>query len=390
MAARHQQRVDDFDRCLARDVIDLQQLQELSYRGVPEGGGRRATAWRVLLGYLPVKKKLWKEVCHEKRELYRQLVDEMVVASPEVGSPVEEDHPLNPSPSSQWQAFFRDNEVLLQIDKDARRLCPDLTFFQQATQFPQVVVVGDKDQGIPAKERLHARVTQAQLEAQSVQRKGVGPSMLAVSKKRAVEDYAPLSEGQEAHWEVVERMLFLYAKLNPGQGYVQGMNEIIGPIYYVLASDSRTEWRKYAEADCFFCFTNLMSDIRDFFIKTLDDSATGIHSMMSKLGQRLQTVDPAVATCLQDQGIKMQFFAFRWLTLMLSQEFALPDVLRLWDALLTDDTRSKLLVDVCVSMLFLVRDNLLNSDFASNLKMLQNYPLMDMRLILGKAKELSI
>ena len=27
---------------------------------------------------------------------------------------------------------------------------------------------------------------------------------------------------------VVERMLFIYAKLNPGQSYVQGMNEIIG------------------------------------------------------------------------------------------------------------------------------------------------------------------
>ena len=58
--------------------------------------------------------------------------------------------------------------------------------------------------------------------------------------------------------QVVERMLFLYAKLNPGQGYVQvtsledgfvflstihivwqGMNEIIGPIYYVMASDPR-------------------------------------------------------------------------------------------------------------------------------------------------------
>ena len=36
-----------------------------------------------------------------------------------------------------------------------------------------------------------------------------------------MEDYAPLDEGREAHWEVVERILFLYAKLNPGQGYVQ-------------------------------------------------------------------------------------------------------------------------------------------------------------------------
>lgn len=66
---------------------------------------------------------------------------------------------------------------------------------------------------------------------------------LSLSKRKAVEDYAPLEEGQEAHWEVVERILFLYAKLNPGQSYVQGMNEIIGPIYYAFASDPRNEWK---------------------------------------------------------------------------------------------------------------------------------------------------
>ena len=27
----------------------------------------------------------------------------------------EEDHPLNPNPDSQWQSFFKDNEVLLQV-----------------------------------------------------------------------------------------------------------------------------------------------------------------------------------------------------------------------------------------------------------------------------------
>lgn len=30
------------------------------------------------------------------------------------------DHPLSSNPDSQWQAFFKDNEVLLQIDKDVR------------------------------------------------------------------------------------------------------------------------------------------------------------------------------------------------------------------------------------------------------------------------------
>ena len=61
--------------------------------------------------------------------------------------------------------------------------------------------------------------------------------------KRAQESYEAMDEGREARWEVVERILFIYAKLNPGQGYVQGMNEIIGPIYYVMASDSNIEYR---------------------------------------------------------------------------------------------------------------------------------------------------
>ena len=42
--------------------------------------------------------------------------------------------------------------------------------------------------------------------------------------------------------QIVARILFIYAKLNPGQGYVQGMNEIIGPLYYVFANDPKDNW----------------------------------------------------------------------------------------------------------------------------------------------------
>jgi len=390
MAARHQLRVATFDECMSSNIVDLKKLRELCFRGVPEGGGRRAASWRILLGYLPANKSQWQEICRKRRDLYNQLIEEMIIATPEANSPVREDHPLNPNPSSNWQSFFKDNEILLQIDKDVRRLCPDLTFFQQATSFPNKLIVGDPAGGIVGREKLHARVTQAQLEAQNVCRRGVGPTTLAASKKRAVEDYAPLEAGCEAHWEVVERLLFLYAKLNPGQGYVQGMNEIIGPIYYVLASDPRQAWREHAEADCFFCFTSLMADIRDFFIKTLDHTATGIRAVMDRLSARLHQLDPQTANRIEEQGIKMQYFAFRWLSLLLSQEFALPDVLSLWDALLTDASRSTLLINVCTAMILLVRDKILSNDFASNMKMLQNYPPIDVRLILKKAEELSL
>lgn len=42
----------------------------------------------------------------------------------------------NNKESSQWNNFFKDNEILLQIDRDVRRLRPEIDFFQRATQFP--------------------------------------------------------------------------------------------------------------------------------------------------------------------------------------------------------------------------------------------------------------
>ena len=114
---------------------------------------------------------------------------------------------------------------------------------------------------------------------------------------------------------MLKRVLFIYAKLNPGVRYVQGMvsraaaaalfahcrsvslmtllfhpcfhppplacphsrspfdqNEVLAPLYYVMASDHDESKRKFAESSVFFCFTNLMAEIMNLFIKTLDSS----------------------------------------------------------------------------------------------------------------------
>lgn len=204
--------------------------------------------------------------------------------------------------------------------------------------------------------------------------------------KRAAENYAAMERGKEANWEVVERMLFIYAKLNPGQGYVQGMNEIIGPIYYVFASNE--DHAAYAEADCFWCFTALMGEIRDFFIKSLDESENGIRGMMNKLSRLLEKKDVAVFNQLKDQGIFPQYYSFRWLTLLLSQEFPLPDVLRLWDSILSDENRFEYLIYVCCAMIVLLREQILENDFEHNVKLLQNFPSTDINFVLNRANKL--
>lgn len=49
---------------------------------------------------------------------------------------------------------------------------------------------------------------------------------------------------------------------------------------------------------------------------------------MNKLSCMLEKKDVHVFNRLKDQGIFPQYYSFRWLTLLLSQEFPLPDVLR--------------------------------------------------------------
>ena len=61
-----------------------------------------------------------------------------------------------------------------------------------------------------------------------------------------------------------------------------------------------------------------------------------------------------------DVQVNPQFYAFRWITLLLTQEFPFPDTVRLWDSLLSDnDGRSNCLLRMCVAMLINVRTDIL-------------------------------
>lgn len=88
------------------------------------------------------------------------------------------DHPLSEGPESSWSTFFKDNETfLLQIDKDARRLCPDISFFQEPTKYPCEIVVNSEGDDL----RLHRRVAPVALSSANVERKGLGVSKVNLS-----------------------------------------------------------------------------------------------------------------------------------------------------------------------------------------------------------------
>uniref|UniRef100_A0A4W5RNM6 TBC1 domain family member 13 n=1 Tax=Hucho hucho TaxID=62062 RepID=A0A4W5RNM6_9TELE len=436
MSSSYRSRIQEFKVALSEEKLDLNALRELCFSGIPFEGGIRALCWKVLLNYLPLDQTMWDSLLKKQREGYSQFLKEMIIqpgiAKANLGLSREdvtmEDHvsssspsfftpqnrpisysdthrwvvsantqelspnfpihsfsiclsdflslsqPLNPNPESKWNNYFRDNEVLLQIDKDVRRLYPDMAFFQWPTDYPCQLILDPQNDY----ETLRRRVEQTTLKAQTVDRNRSGVTNVSSPGKALnlypSNEYEVLPNGCEAHWEVVERILFIYAKLNPGIAYVQGMNEVVGPLYYTFATDPNDKWREHAEADTFFCFTNLMSENRDMFIKSLDDSQCGITYKMESVYSMLKEKDMELYIKLQEQNIKPQYFTFRWLTLLLSQEFLLPDVIRIWDTLFSDQDRFNFLILVCCAMLVLIRDQLLAGDFTINMRLLQVRP----------------
>jgi len=304
------ERVTAFEEIVKGPVIDLKRIGELSFDGIPEWTSLRSLCWKLLLGYLPNDRSQWVEVLLQKRELYHNWSTELTVDPRRTG--VQNDHPLSTSKESQWNAFFKDKELVEEIDKDVKRTLPHLHFFNYDKYY-----------------------------------------------------------GNTEHYEALKRILFIYAKLNPGIKYVQGMNEILGPIYYIFALDNETLFQGHAEPDAFFCFTNLMSEIRDNFCKTLDKSSVGIQSLIARLNTLLREKDIELWQAFETKKLNPQFYSFRWLTLLLSQEFELPDILRLWDSLFSDPFRFDFLLYVCCAMLICLREELLDGSFAENLKMLQ-------------------
>ncbi|CAH9080142.1 unnamed protein product [Cuscuta europaea] len=339
---------------LSKKVINMGEVRKLASQGIPDGAGIRATVWKLLLGYLPIDRSSWPSELTKKRSQYKHFKEDLLMNPSEITRRLEKssidinepngegkgllsrseithgEHPLSLGKNSIWNQFFQDTEIIEQIERDVKRTHPDFHFFSGDTPF-------------------------------------------AKSNQEALKD-----------------ILIVFAKLNPGIRYVQGMNELLAPLFYVFKNDPNEEYAAAAEADTFFCFVELLSGFRDHFCQQLDNSVVGIRSTITKLSQLLKEHDEELWRHLDvTTKVNPQFYAFRWITLLLTQEFNFADSLLIWDTLLSDpEGPQETLLRVCCAMLIIVRRRLLAGDFTSNLKLLQNYPSTNISHLLYVANKL--
>ncbi|KAI4120650.1 MAG: hypothetical protein LQ338_006862 [Usnochroma carphineum] len=154
---------------------------------------------------------------------------------------------------------------------------------------------------------------------------------------------SPFAEvGTNVHLEQMKDMLLTYNEYNRDLGYVQGMSDLLAPIYAVEQDDAIAFWG----------FVGFMDRMERNFLR----DQSGMRAQLLTLDHLVQLMDPALYLHLQKADSTNFFFFFRMLLVWFKREFLWADVLRLWECLWTDHLSSNFHLFIALAILEKHRD----------------------------------
>ncbi|KAL4918097.1 rab-GTPase-TBC domain-containing protein [Aspergillus aurantiobrunneus] len=183
--------------------------------------------------------------------------------------------------------------------------------------------------------------------------------------------------GTNVHLEQMKDMLLTYNEYNPDLGYVQGMSDLLAPIYAVMQDD----------AVAFWAFVGFMHRMEQNFLR----DQSGMRAQLLTLDHLVQLMDPQLYLHLQSADSTNFFFFFRMLLVWYKREFEWPDVLRLWETLWSDYLTSNFHLFIALAILEKHRDVIMDhlKQFDEVLKYINELSsTMDLIPILTRAESL--
>lgn len=184
----------------------------------------------------------------------------------------------------------------------------------------------------------------------------------------------------ETNADVLTRILYIFSKIHVDVSYVQGMNEILAPIFYCFSNDPNTFFSNNIECDVFYCFENFMLNVKEIFLIEKDQSKEGVHFKIHIINKLLEVYDNQLYLHLQKQQIELHFFVFRWFTLFFTQEFTMPDILRLWDSIIIQKDKFEFMSYLCLAIITNNRTLLLKKDFSNIMLVMQKLDLLEINI----------
>ena len=363
-------------------IYNEKNLKIECYKGLPEDlPSIRALIWKINFRYLPHDIKKWKDILQLKRAEYSEIKNAFILRKKEEIKIFEEiekekefekkvelikekeneynkkvenenlkideiinnqNNQKNNINSLENLEECTDRNLLELINKDINRTHIDMSFFNSLVNKNRTMSKEEQDKMY--RDKNNCTYTNY---------KNV------YTKYRDKKDIFE----NELHCDVIERILYIYSKLNKDIGYVQGMNELIAPIYYCFCIDT-TEKLENIEADSFWCFTLLMKDIKKLFLKENDNKKGGIFDKLYILELIISKLQGDIYKILKNNNVSIFNFAFSWINLFFSQEFLMPDTLRLWDIIFSEKDRFSFVYFFCMAILEYKKEKIKYKDFS--------------------------
>ncbi|XP_064620976.1 TBC1 domain family member 16-like [Lineus longissimus] len=178
--------------------------------------------------------------------------------------------------------------------------------------------------------------------------------------------------------EILKNILLNFAYANPHLGYTQGMSDLLAPVLYEIRH----------EADAYWCFTGLMQ--KTIFVTSPKDS--DMDKQLGYLRELMRLMVPKFYAHLVKLGDAMDLlFSHRWILLCFKREFPEDDALKMWEACWAHYQTDYFHLFICVAILAVYGDDVVQQDLASD-EMLLHFSSLSMHMsgdaVLRKARGL--
>lgn len=185
------------------------------------------------------------------------------------------------------------------------------------------------------------------------------------------------SSGANPHLEQLKDLLITYNEYNENLGYVQGMTDLLSPLYVVLQDDSLAFW----------AFCGFMRRMERNFVR----DQSGMRDQLVCLDHLVQLMLPRLYEHLAKADSTHFFFFFRMLLVWYKREFDWDDCLRLWEVLWTDYLSSQFHLLIALAILDLNKEVIMNRlhHFDEILKYINDLGMsLDLEAVLVRAEQL--
>lgn len=343
---------------------DKEKLILLCEDGLPdELPELRALIWKINLGYLPLDMDKWDEILKSKRasyKLYKNFIFGKLEKEMELFKGYEK-----MEKSEKKELDKKTHKLLLEdICKDTNRTHNEMNFFLKPI---------DKNKIFTEEEIIKLYENRRDCNLKNIN-----------------ETYKINIE--LTNCDIISKILFIYSKFEPELLYVQGMNEILAPIYYCLYSEriDDKESINNIEADTFYTFYCIMQKLRPLYNKNEDKSDNGVNGKAKRLKKMLEIIDNNLYNYFEAIHFEFSVLVFKWFSLLFSQNFDMVDLLRLWDYLFSNGDFLEKSYYCSLSIILMKKDKIMKATIINEIyQIFQNIHDLYLENIISNAKLIS-